>query len=174
MTQSEFDFIELLKGARVSAVHLEMRDAYGVSDEAEDFERWRQTGERDVDPDSHYWGPWVAIISELVLRGVSVRRARIVSEPVTDYIRYEHAATQVNIDAGEEVRWLARRQASDIALPGNDFWLIDGQVVRFGHFSGDGEYLGEDFTTEPEVASLCANAFEHVWRRATPHEKYSI
>lgn len=32
-----------------SAVHLEMRDAYGVADEADDFARWLATGERDVD-----------------------------------------------------------------------------------------------------------------------------
>ncbi|MGW2941374.1 PhoX family protein, partial [Streptomyces sp. NPDC001226] len=31
---------------------------------------------------------------------VAVRRARIVSEPVTDYIRYEHASTAVNVHAG--------------------------------------------------------------------------
>ncbi|WP_441247711.1 DUF6879 family protein [Kitasatospora sp. McL0602] len=51
---------------------------------------------------------------------------------------------------------------------------IDGQVVRFGHFSGDGEYLGENFTWDQSVAALCAGAFEAVWARATPHEKYSV
>lgn len=33
-----------------------------------------------------------------------------------------------NVKAGEEVRWLPRRQASDLALPGNDFWLFDGSA----------------------------------------------
>jgi Family of unknown function (DUF6879) len=31
----------------------------------------------------------------------------------------------LNIAAGEEVRWLPRRRASDLRLPGNDFWLLD-------------------------------------------------
>ncbi|QKW22520.1 hypothetical protein HUT16_28640 [Kitasatospora sp. NA04385] len=168
------NFIEQLQAVARSAVHLEMRDAYGVADEATDFERWQRTGERDVDPSSPYWGPWVAIVSELVNRGVAVRRARIVSEPVTDYIRYEHAGTGVNLAAGEQVRWLPRREASDIALPGNDFWLLDGRIVRFGHFSGDGEYLGETFTEDPTVAQLCASAFETVWGRSVPHEKYAV
>ncbi|AUY51405.1 DUF6879 family protein [Streptomyces sp. CB01881] len=174
MTQSGPSFIDLLKEVKISAVHLEMRDSYGVSDERADFERWQRTGERDVDPGSEYWGLWVEIVSGLVRQGVSIRRARIVSEPVTDYIRYEYAGTAVNIGAGESVRWLPRRRASDIALPGNDFWLLDGKVVRFGHFSGDGEYLGDEITDDPRTAELCESAFEAVWERATPHDQFSI
>jgi hypothetical protein len=73
-------------------------------------------------------------------RGVVMRRARIVSEPVTDYIRWEHAVTPLNLDAGEQVRWLPRRHASDIPLPGNDFWLIDGRLAMFHFFTGDGDW----------------------------------
>lgn len=58
-------------------------------------------------------------------RGVVVRRARIVSEPLSDYCRFEYDVTgPVNLAGGEEVRWLPRRRASDIALPGNDFWVL--------------------------------------------------
>ena len=45
-----------------------------------------------------------------------MRRARVVSEPVTDYIRYEHDLTFANVAAGELVRWLPRRNAADIAV----------------------------------------------------------
>ncbi|MER5864309.1 DUF6879 family protein [Kitasatospora sp. NPDC002040] len=174
MTQSVPDFIDQLTSVRSSAVHLEMRDAYGVADEADDYASWLAGGERDTDPASPYWSAWVQIISELTARGVRVRRARIVSEPVSDYIRYEHAGTVVNLAAGEEVRWLPRKQASTLFLPGNDFWLLDGKLVRFGHFSGHGEYLGETFTDEPSVAALCADAFESVWTLAVPHEKFPV
>lgn len=176
MTQSEPDFFELLRDSRHSAVHLEMRDAYGVSDEAGDFHRWLATGERDIDPSSETWASWVAAVQEAVRRGVVMRRARIVSEPVTDYIRYEHAGTMVNLDAGEQVRWLPRRLASDIALPGNDFWLLDGKWVIFNHFTGTGEWSEPrwEFRDEPAVAGLCGIAFESVWERGTPHEKFSV
>jgi len=53
--------------------------------------------------------------------GVVMRRARIVSVPVGEYTRYEHSLTFTNIVAGEEIRWLPRRHASTLALPGNDF-----------------------------------------------------
>ncbi|MER5971448.1 DUF6879 family protein [Streptomyces sp. NPDC002055] len=167
-------FVELLDGAQHSAVHLEMRDAYGVVNEAEDFAQWKRTGERDVDPASAYWAPWVELIRRTVGRGVSVRRARIVSEPVSDYIRYEHAATRVNIAAGEQVRWLPRRRASDIALPGNDFWLIDDRVIRWNHFTGEGASGGGEMNEEPAVAKLCSQAFEAAWARAVPHQEYEI
>jgi uncharacterized protein DUF6879 len=174
MTQNVPSFDELLDGAQHTAVHLEMRDTYGVGGEAEDFARWKNTGERDVDPGSPYWAPWVRLIRRTVDRGVTVRRARIVSEPVSEYIRYEHAGTPVNLQAGEQVRWLARRRASDIALPGNDFWLIDDALIRWNHFTGDGASGGGEMSDSRTAVKLCSEAFEAVWARALPHADYEI
>jgi hypothetical protein len=145
-----------------------------VSDEAEDFAEWGRTGRRDDDPDSEYWRPWVDLVRAAVDRGVMVRRARVVSEPVSAYIRFEYAGTPVNIAAGEQVRWLPRRLASDIGLPGNDFWLIDSRAVRFNLFTGEGDLAEPQYTEDPVTAKLCADAFEAVWERATPHERYVI
>ncbi|MER5882754.1 DUF6879 family protein [Streptomyces sp. NPDC001941] len=176
MSQKEPDFRELLAVARHSAVHLELRDAYGVGNEVDDFEHWRRTGQRDVDPASAYWTPWVELVRSTAARGVSFRRARVVSEPVMDYIRYEHAGTVVNLHAGEQVRWLPRRHASDIAFPGNDFWLFDGETVLFNHFTGAGDWADPkwEVRSEPAVAALASTAFEAVWERGVPHEKFSV
>ncbi|GAB7101754.1 hypothetical protein JCM4814A_00680 [Streptomyces phaeofaciens JCM 4814] len=165
---------ELMDGCTRSAVHLEMRDQYGVAAEAADFQSWLETGRFDADPASPGWAPWAALVSRAVARGVAVRRARIVSEPVSDYIRYEYASTTVNLHAGEQVRWLPRRCASDIALPGNDFWLFDDQVIRWGHFSGNGAMIGHEISENPAVAKLCTEAFDVVWARAVPHDQYQI
>ncbi|MEU8764896.1 DUF6879 family protein [Streptomyces sp. NPDC048659] len=174
MTQSVESFGELLKETRHSAVHLEMRDSYAVAGEADDFEAWKRTGVADTDPASPYWSLWVDLVSEAVGRGVVMRRARVVSEPVSDYIRFEHAGTGVVVAAGEEVRWLPRRLASDIALPGNDFWLFDGRLAQFNVFSGDSRWTHTDFTEDPAVVKLCASAFESVWERGTPHGLYAV
>lgn len=170
------DFSEFLRSARRTAVHLEMRDSYAVGDEASDFERFRRTGEVDLDPDSASWERWTPLVREAVGRGIVMRRARIVSEPVTEYIRYEHALTPVNVAVGEQVRWLPRREASDIPLPGNDFWLIDDRLVRFNHFTGDGDWAspGTTHTEEPAVVRLCSSAFEAVWERGIDHGKYTV
>ncbi|MFG3045292.1 DUF6879 family protein [Streptomyces sp. NPDC048241] len=174
MSQRLPSFAELLDSAVDSAVHLEMRDAYGVAGEVAGFARWKETGEVDDDPESPYWAPWTELVRRTLARGVSVRRARIVSEPVSDYIRYEHAGTGVNVAAGEEVRWLTRRRASDLCLPGNDFWLIDGRLVRWNHFTGDGASAPGEITEEAGAARLCEAAFEAVWARAIPHAEYKI
>ncbi|MFI0236311.1 DUF6879 family protein [Streptomyces sp. NPDC016845] len=169
-------FIDLLDACKISAVHLEMRDVYGVGDEAADFEQWKATGRRDSDPASAYWAPWVDLVSRATARGVSVRRARIVSEPVTDYIRYEHAGTDVNVAAGEEVRWLGRRQAADLLVPACDLWIFDSESVLYNHMSGDGDWTepGLELRTAPGLAARCMAAFEQVWERAIPHDEYEI
>lgn len=164
---------ELLDSATHSALHLEMRDVYAVAPESAELAMWRETGQRSG-PDSEYWRDWVGIVQRTAARGVTVRRARIISEPASEYIQYEYAGTAVNVAAGEQVRWLPRRRASDIALPGNDFWLFDGRIVRFGHFTGDGEVIGHDLTEDPTVVKLCASAFAAVWARAIPHDQYEI
>ncbi|WP_030840684.1 DUF6879 family protein [Streptomyces hygroscopicus] len=176
MSQNALSFDELFQAARHSAVHLEMRDQYAVGDEADDFNTWLATGRRDVDPASEYWAPWTDMISRAVARGVVVRRARIVSEPVTDYIRYEHAGTVVNVAAGEQVRWLPRRRAVDLMLPGADLWLFDGAQVLFNHFTGDGNWADPDMElrTEPVIVKQCSEAFDAVWDRAIPHDQYEI
>lgn len=163
---------ERLHGCQRSAVHLEMRDGYMRSDPR--FIAW-QNGVRNAAEDSDpALRPWLTLIAELVGRGVEVRRARIVSEPVSDYVAFEHHVTAANVAAGERVRWLPRRQASDIALPGNDFWLLDGHVAVFHHFDGDGELAPEDetFMDDATTVKLCCSAFEAVWERAVPHEQY--
>ncbi|MFF7982267.1 DUF6879 family protein [Streptomyces sp. NPDC007901] len=174
MTLSVPPIGELLDAAQHSAVHLEMRDVYAVSKETSEFQHWLKTGKRPDDPDSDYWREWTSVVRRAVTRGVAVSRARIISEPVTDYIRYEHAGTPVNLAAGEQVRWLPRRRASDIALPGNDFWLFDNRLVRFGFFSGDGALTGHALDEDPATVKLCASAFDAVWERATAHEQYEI
>lgn len=175
MWRSAPPFGELLAGCQRSAVHMEMKDRYDDPDEAPRVAAWKAGHRPDPSADrSTWWRPWLDMVAETVARGVVIRRARIVSEPVSDYTRYLYDGTFTNVAAGEQIRWLPRRKASDLALPGNDFWAFDGQLVRFGYFSGEGTYLGDDVTDEPHVAKLCADAFEAVWERATPHEEYRI
>ncbi|MFE4663877.1 DUF6879 family protein [Streptomyces sp. NPDC056716] len=176
MPQNAPSFEELLGAAQQSAVHLEMRDQYSVGDEEDDFNAWLSTGRRDVDPASEYWAPWFELISSTVARGVVVRRARIVSEPVTDYIRYEHAGAVVNVTAGEQVRWLPRPRAVDLLLPGADLWIFDQEQVLFNHFTGVGDWADprQELRTEPTIVKQCSDAFEAVWERAVPHETYEI
>lgn len=171
MPSSVPSFAELLGRCERSAVHLEMRDSYASTGR---FEAWKRGERIDWDDRASWWHPYDQLITDTVARGVSIRRARIVSEPVTEYIRWEHYVTHANVTAGEDVRWLPRRRATDIALPGNDFWLFDGELLRVHHFSGDGAVVEDEITDDPATVKLCASAFEAVWDRAVPHHLYAI
>lgn len=165
-------FDELLDGAMRTAVHLEAHDQYAVDHESGPFADWLRTGERPMDPDGAYWSPWVNLVRRTVARGVAMRRLRVVSEPLSAYTRYEHAGTPVNIAAGEDVRWLPRRLASDLLLPGNDFWLVDERLVLFNLFDGDGRIVEPQASDDLVIVERCAAAFTAAWERAIPHAEY--
>jgi Family of unknown function (DUF6879) len=163
----------LFGACQVSACHLEMRDHYAVEEERADIEKWR-AGEWGPEQDAESKASWLDLMRSTSARGVRLRRARIVSEPVTEYIRFEYEGTPQNIAAGEEVRWLPRTRTSGLALPGNDFWIFDGATVLFNHFTGDGGWVGNELSTDPRVAELCASAFESVWNLGIPHSEYIL
>ena len=149
-------------------MHLETRDSYSPDDP--DWNDWR-SGER-FDP-AERWSDWFRLIRETAGRGVEVRRARIVSEPVSEYIRFEYDVTAAhNVASGESVRWLPRRRSTGLTVPPTDFWVFDDEVVIWNHFDGDGSWVAEELDTDPESARLCVASFEAVWRRAVPHAAY--
>ncbi|MGW5864883.1 DUF6879 family protein [Streptomyces sp. NPDC055239] len=171
MPSSVPSFAELLGRCERSAVHLELRDSYAASDR---FEAWKRGERISWDDRESWWHPYDQLIADTVARGVVIRRARVISEPVSDYIRWEHYVTHANVTAGEEVRWLPRRLSTAIALPGNDFWLFDEALLRVHHFSGDGAVVEDEITADPEAVKLCSTAFEAVWERAIPHHRYKV
>ena len=161
---------DLLRSCSRSAVHLEMRDGY-MRDEPI-FQAWLSGRRPDPADRESWWDSWWQLTADTAARGVDILRGRIVSEPISDYVRFEHDWTFANLAAGEQVRWLARRYASDLALPGNDFWLFDGRTVMLNHFTGDGDWAGSEVSVDSALARLCESAFRAVWQRAIPHDEY--
>ena len=163
-------FDDLLAGCNRTALKLEFRDQYMTDDPA--YVAWKAG---DLDRAVAEYAGWTSTARDAVERGIQMKRARIVSEPVSDYIAFEHAVTSpVNIAAGELIRWVSRRRVSDLALPGNDVWIFDDSVLQFILFGGDGRFMGNEVNTDPEVVKLCASAFEAAWERGVDHDKYSV
>ncbi|NUP46335.1 MAG: hypothetical protein HOW97_03320 [Catenulispora sp.] len=166
-------FRQALTTTSRSAFHLEQRDAYALGEgQRASYEAFLAGNAPDIDPDGPFWGSWVRTVREARARGVEFRRLRIVSEPLSDYLRWERAITVVNIAAGEQVRWLPRRACTDLAVVPVDFWVLDSSSVLFGYFSGDGASTGHELRSEPEIAKIAADSFEAAWARAIPHDSY--
>ena len=163
-------FEQLLLGCKYSALHLEMRDAYTPDDPW--FAAWTRGDWKEFE--RRLRRPWLELVREVTGQDVAVRRARVVSEPLSDYIAFEHATTDSNVAAGEQVRWLPRRAANGLLLPANDCWVFDGQLVRFAFFAGDGQFLGTELCEDGSIVEQCTAAFERVWERAVPHEDYQL
>ena len=162
----------LIAGFRHEALHLEMRDLYAAADHSR-FRTWLAGEPLDPAAEEEWWRPWREMMHGHCEAGRTLRRLRVISEPVTDYIRFEWRDADELVKAGEEVRWLPRQQASGLLLPGNDLWCFDGETVVFTHLSGDGAIQGYELTREPALVTQCVTAFGAAWRAAIPHSQYT-
>jgi hypothetical protein len=166
VTDDEFE--RLLLNFERESVHLETRDSYGTATELPHMGKW-VAGEPD---DLEWLQGWCSTLRDHVAAGRVVRRARIVSEPLSDYQRWSYSIAQPMVDAGEDIRWVPRRSTSSIPLPGNDFYLFDGRLVVFLLYAGDGLGTEKLASVDPADISLCRSAFQAVWKLATPHHEY--
>lgn len=165
---TEDAFNELLTEFKHSSVHLETRDAYGTEVELPHMAKWKR-GE----PDDFEWlQEWCTELAEHVAAGRTVRRVKIVSEPLSDYQRWVYDVFTPIVAAGEDVRWLPRRRVSALRIPGNDYYLLDDERVVFLHYAGSGLNTAFTTTTDASVAEMCREAFEQVWALAIPHGEY--
>ncbi|MGX1541126.1 DUF6879 family protein [Streptomyces adustus] len=153
------------------AFHLELRDDYSVPGEAGPFQSWLDG--RDID--YTYLTPWTQLMRQTTRRGMTVRRVRVVTEPLTPYIQWEHATTVVNENAGEAVRWLPRHLLpTGVAFPfdGRDWWLYDDRLLAVGHFDADGRVLGSQIIEDPDAVARCVHLRDLLWANAVPHTEY--
>ena len=162
----------LIAGFGREALHLEMRDLYAAADHGR-FQKWLAGEPLDPAAEEEWWRPWREMMLGHRKAGRTLRRLRVVSEPVTDYIGFEWRDADELVKAGEDVRWLPCQRASGLLLPGNDLWSFDAETVVFTHLSGDGAIQGYELTRDTELVARCVTAFEAAWRAAIPHSQYT-
>lgn len=162
------EFSALFTSFQQEALHLEMRDSYGTAAEIPHLRKWEAGGPDDTD----WLQPWFDRVSTATRAGKTFRRAHIVSEPISDYQKWAFEITPLFVKAGEDIRWVPRRRVSTVALPGNDFWLFDDEVVVFLIFAGSGLVVDRYRTTDRAAIELCRWSFEEVWNLSIPHSEY--
>ncbi|BDT84444.1 hypothetical protein IU485_26170 [Nocardia cyriacigeorgica] len=160
---------ELFGQCRRDAFHLEVRDSNAVANESEPFRRFLD-GEPD---DSEWFEPWARLVRETTGRGVKMTRVRVVTVPHADYQRWLLALSELNVAAGEDIRYLPRHSGGASSIPLDDFWLLDDVRAVFNLVNEEGSAAGAAaLTVDPAVVRLCRGAKERLWQLATPYAEY--
>lgn len=162
----------LIAAFQREALHLELRDVYAAADHSR-FRRWLAGEALNPEEEAEWWRPWREMMGGHREAGKTLRRLRVISEPVTDYIKFEWLDAAELVRAGEDVRWLPRQHASGLLLPGNDLWCFDSEMVVFTHLSGDGQVQGYELTTDPSLVGKVLSSFESAWSIAVRHGEYT-
>jgi hypothetical protein len=157
----------LLEGARVAVWRWECRGDYSVVD-ADLLRRWRAGLGRDPDEDR----AWVEYVQRLRRRGVRFERARRLTVPLTEYLRMQLDLTYMNVEAGEDIRWVAPADAVEVGMPSYDYYLVDDDAVAVLDFDATGGFAGARACEAREVVERHVTWRDLIWPHAVPHERY--
>jgi hypothetical protein len=143
------EFTDLFRTFEHTAFRLETLQQYTVEYEQEPIRRFLAGEPRPDDPSKD---EWCALIRDASARGKRMGRVHIVTEPLTDYLRYEIGWSYGdNVTAGEDIR-IAPVQAGTWVdgLPRDyDFWLFDSRYLWVMSYDEDGRFLFAEHIEDP-------------------------
>ncbi|MBO2452964.1 hypothetical protein J4573_38140 [Actinomadura barringtoniae] len=157
---------ELLQSAQ-EILKVELRDNYAA--DAGNFAAWRTGGFAGIAEVAQQWADTVA--SDLT-EGRTWRRVRVVSEPLSEYQRYAYDFAGPAVAAGEDMRYLPRRLVSVLPLPGNDCFVLDGEVAMFNVLDGRDDRAEFQVYRDSEAVKFCRDAVTAAFAMAIPHHEY--
>ena len=154
---------------RASAFRLELHPIYTMPGEEDELRRFR-AGERP--PTDYHYG-WLDTVAATVAAGKTMRRVRVVRQPLTDYIQYEFEWGFVyNVAAGEDIRVLdLTDHQPGPALPDYDFWFFDEETVVKLLYRPDGSQIGRELIEDPDLDAYLRYR-DGAWRDAIPFSDY--
>lgn len=146
---------------------LETLDWYDAPNEREPYARFLAGKSADL----AWREPWKRLVRDVRASGRIMQRVHVVSEPVSDYIRFELLHVYpANVDAGEDVRILSRSAAWPAGL---DFWLFDDDLAATLKYDSGGQVcevrlIGDDFAVRHHLGAVRTDAL----RLSVPLGKY--
>jgi hypothetical protein len=114
----------------------------------------------DTDSKQH----WVDLVRRRVRDGVVMQRVHVVTEPWSDYVRFEIAwSYPPNVAAGEDIRIIT----GSAPWPEPDFWMFDDRYVWLMHYTSDGVLERvEDVSASAVMVTACLARKEQALRVA--------
>ncbi|MFJ3904657.1 DUF6879 family protein [Streptomyces sp. NPDC090025] len=160
--------LELFReGFAHTAWRLETRREYTADQATEEYRQFLQ----GVMPPRDEGGPWFVNARAQTAAGKRIERVRLVDEPPSDGQRYLLATTRDNLAAGEDIRYLLRKDAEQIGLLDFDFWLFDSRVLaRFNWEDADRRL---ELTTDPSAVVAACQTRDAAWHHAVPYAEFT-
>ncbi|MEU4332989.1 DUF6879 family protein [Nonomuraea dietziae] len=166
------DFVALFTQFEHTAFRLEIRDRYNSPSETNRFALHRAGDPAWLDLDRVERADWFELMRTATGAGKRVERVRVVTEPHTDYIRFEADMTPGNLEAGEDIRYLPRTHPVVAGLPSWDYWLFDSRLVARLVFDDDDRLQGAELLDDPgRVVEHCVWR-DVAWHYAIPYREY--
>lgn len=168
------EFTPVLRGFHLSAWRLETLQQYGNSGEDERLRRFL-AGESYVPTTAKE--QWLSTVRDNLAAGRTMGRVHVVTEPLTDYMRYELTwGYGPNVEAGEDVRLIPipadDGQWPTGLRPGDDFWLFDSQDLYVMRYADDGTWLSVEPETDPAAVVIANHQRDLALHYAIPYREY--
>lgn len=161
------EFGALFPGIKRRSWRWECQGYYNVDDEK--MVRWREGKPPLEDPEHR---PWVEFQRGLKEAGIPFERVRMLTEPLTEYLRWMLDITDWNVDAGEDIRWLPESKARELDMPRYDFYLFDDNRVVILLFDDEKVLTGAEIVDDADFVAQHQEYRQRVWSLATPHREY--
>jgi hypothetical protein len=167
VTSAEFN--NLFTGFAHTAYRLETLQVYDVGYEDESYAAFLAGHPLPTDMAKD---EWTAMLAAAAGDGKVFQRVHIVTEPLTDYVRYEIEWSYApNVAAGDDVRILVGTP-EQFGLPDHDYWLFDSRDLWVMRYDSDGRFLHAEQVSDPAVV-----VDHNYWRdsaltRAMPYTEY--
>lgn len=162
------EFERLFDTFRTSAWRLECQGTYREPEEAEPLQRFL-AGEPD---DLAWYADWPEWVRGVRASGRTIGRVRVLTDPLTDYLRFElDRLTPPALDGGEDIRVLPAGKFATLGVPREDFWIFDDATAGVLHF-GDTGVTGVEMIIGPDKVAefvhrkrrtIAASATYHDW-----------
>lgn len=147
-----------------TAWRLECQGVYHEPDEQEPLRRFLAGQE----PDHAWLEDWLDWIRTLRAGNRKLGRVRVLTEPLTDYLRFELSITPPAIEAGEDIRVLPEAEFAALDIPTEDFWIFDDATVGILEF-GPAGFETAQIITDPGEVSVYRDRQQRAWDAAVPY-----
>ena len=137
---------------RRSAFRLETLAEYRVAQEEGELELYLAGKPMPAGSNSD----WHRRLRDYFASGRYVQRVRVLTPPLSDYIRMEFDWGYVDniVIGGEDIRILDLSRTPDLGLPDWDFWFFDDEVVLKQIYAEDGTQLGREVLPDADPAEF--------------------